>query len=156
MREFFLRGPRSVLTFVKTNCAMEIPRGNSRDEIKTRRQIIKDFYANWIAQHPDKKVWNRSLNAFIHVKFDSINEALGHAPRSFEATCAQMHLAEALSEAVFIEERPPKYGDQNQKKFSKMLFLRWKSCRLLVGRRKTSGEYEMYYLSGGQKNKAVR
>ena len=56
---------------------MEIPRGNSRDEIKTRRQIIKDFYANWIAQHPDKKVWNRSLNAFIHVKFQSINETVG-------------------------------------------------------------------------------
>ena len=135
---------------------MEIPRGNSREDVKARRQIIKDFYANWIAQHPDKKVWNRSLKAYIHVKFDSINEALGHAPRSVEATVAQMHLSEALADSAFIQERPPKYGDNNQKKFSMMLLLRWKSCRLLVGRRKTSGEYELYYLSGGQKNKAVR
>lgn len=135
---------------------MEIPRGYGRDDIKARRQIIKDFYASWIAQHPEKKVWNKSLKAYILVKFDSINEALGHAPRSFEATSAQLHLSEALSDAICVEERPTKYGDKNQKKFSKMLLLRWKSCRLLVGKRKTSGEYELYYLSGGQKNKAVR
>ena len=39
--------------FVKTNCAMEIPRGNSREDIKARKQIIKDFYATWIAEHPE-------------------------------------------------------------------------------------------------------
>ena len=135
---------------------MEIPRGYSREDIKARRQIIKVFYASWIAQHPEKKVWNKSLKAYILVKFDSVNEALGHAPRSFEATNAQLHLSEALSDAIYVEERPAKFGDKNQKKFSKMLLLRWKSCRLLVGKRKTSGEYELYYLSGGQKNKAVR
>jgi hypothetical protein len=47
---------------------MEIPRGNSREDIKARRQIIKDFYANWIAEHPEKKVYNKSLKADIHVK----------------------------------------------------------------------------------------
>ena len=142
--------------FVEKNCAMEIPRGNSREDIKARRQIIKEFYANWITLNPEKKVWNKSLKAFISVKFASVNEALGHAPRSFEATRAQLYLSDALSDAVFIQERPPKHGDNNQKKYSKMLLLRWKSCRLLVGRRKTAGEYELYYLSGGQKNKAVR
>lgn len=91
---------------------MEIPRGYGRDDIKARRQIIKDFYASWIAQHPEKKVWNKSLKAYILVKFDSINEALGHAPRSFEATSAQLHLSEALSDAICVEERPTKYGDE--------------------------------------------
>lgn len=135
---------------------MEIPKGNGREDIKARRLIIKELYASWIAEHPDKKIWNKSLTAYINVKFDSINEALGHAPRSAEATMAQMHLTEVLSDAVFIEERPPKYGDNNQKKFSRILLLRWKSCRLLVGRRKTTGEYVLYYLSGGAKKKAVR
>ena len=116
---------------------MEIPRGNNREDIKARRQIIKDFYAGWIAKHPDKKVWNKSLNAYIHVKNDSINETLGHAPRSAEATEAQTHLTEILSEAVYVESRPPKFGDKNQKKFSKMLLLRWNNCRVLVGKRKT-------------------
>ena len=91
-----------------------------------------------------------------NVKYSSINEALGHAPRSVEATSAQLHLTEILSDAEYIESRPPKYGDKNQKKFSKMLLLKWKSSRVLVGQRKTSRDLELYYISGGQKNKAVR
>ena len=134
---------------------MEIPRGNDLENIKARRQIIKDFYANWIAQHPDKKVWNKSLNAYIHIKFQSINEALGHAPKSAEATIAQMHLTEVLSDAIFAEEKPPKHANQNQKRFSKILLLRWNACRLLVGVRKSTGDYELYYLSGGQKNREL-
>ncbi|MCR4909953.1 MAG: hypothetical protein K5909_01570, partial [Bacteroidales bacterium] len=65
---------------------MKIPEGNSREEIKTRRQILKDFYANWIAQHPDKKEWNESLKAYIYVKYQSINETAGHASLSKEST----------------------------------------------------------------------
>ena len=135
---------------------MEIPRGDSREDIKARREIIKNFYANWIADHAEKQVWNKSLNAFIHVKNDSINEALGHAPRSVEATLAQMHLSEVLSDAEFVEKGPPKHGNKNQKKFSQMLILRWGNSRVLVGRRKTTSEYELYYISGGQQKKAVR
>lgn len=122
---------------------MEIPQGNTREDNKTRRTIIKDFYTHWILEHPEKKVWNKSLRAYIFVKNGSINEALGHAPRSVEATIAQMHLSEILSSAVLIERRPTKYGDKNQKRFSQMLFLKWKSSRVLVGQRKTSGEYEL-------------
>ena len=135
---------------------MEIPQGNTREDNKARRIIIKDFYAHWMSEHPEKKVWNKSLKAYINVKNDSVNEALGHAPRFVEATLAQMHLSEILSDAVYIEKRPPKYGDKNQKKFSKMLFLKWGVSRVLIGQRKTSGEYELYYISGGQKKKAVR
>ena len=29
---------------------MEIPQGNNREEVKLRDQIIKDFYAGWIAE----------------------------------------------------------------------------------------------------------
>ena len=38
-----------------------IPLGRSKEDIKAREQIIKDFYANWIAEHPDKKVLNHAL-----------------------------------------------------------------------------------------------
>ena len=140
---------------------MEIPRGNSREDIKARRQIIKDFYASWIAEHPDKKVWNKSMNAYIVIKNDSVNETLGHAPRSVEATQAQLHLSEILSDAVYVKMMPPKHGDNNQKKYSKMILLRWRSCRVIIGQRKTTGEYVQYYISGGPRNnhkkeKAVR
>ncbi|MBR6972258.1 MAG: hypothetical protein IKH89_05880 [Bacteroidales bacterium] len=132
---------------------MEIPKGSSREDIKARRQIIKDFYAKWIAEHPDKKVWNNSLSAFIHVKFLSINEALGHAPKSFEATSAQMHLSEILSDAINYAKRPPKHGDKNQKSFEKMIFLRWGNSRVLVGLQKSTQEYVLYYISGGSQKK---
>lgn len=60
---------------------MDIPNENSREANKARRIIIKAFYADWISKHPEKKIWNQSLKAYINVKNDSVNEALGHAPR---------------------------------------------------------------------------
>ena len=125
---------------------MEIPRGNSREDIKARRQIIKDFYANWIAQHPDKKVWNKSLKAFIHVKFQSINETVGHAALTYDSTIGVMHLTEILSNASVAEKWPVKHNDKNQKPYAKMYLLRWKTYRLIVGLQKTTGEYVQYYV----------
>ena len=43
-------------------------------------------YAKWIAEHPDKKVWNKALHAYIHIKFLSINETSGQASVSYEST----------------------------------------------------------------------
>ena len=50
------------------NIDMNIPQGNSREEVKMRDQIIKDFYAGWIAEHPEKKMWNDDLQDYILVK----------------------------------------------------------------------------------------
>jgi len=73
---------------------MKIPQGNSREDNKARKQIIKDFYASWIAKHPDKKVWNINLHAYIHVKYWSINETAGQASKSYESTCEVLRLSE--------------------------------------------------------------
>ena len=138
----------------QTNCAMEIPKGNKREDIKARRQIIKDFYSQWISEHPEKEVWNHSLQSFIRVKNISINEALGHAPRSVEATLSQFHLSEILADAEYVEQWKPKYGDKNQKPFSHILRLKWRQCRVLIGHQKTTGDLVLYYISGGQKKVA--
>ena len=126
---------------------MEIPRGNSRDDIKARRQIIKDFYANWIAAHPDKKVWNKSLNAYIHVKFQSINETVGHASGTYESTEAVMHVEELMENAVMSERKPRKQEDKNQKLFSEIIILRLGPRKLTVGKQKNSGEYIQYCIT---------
>ena len=125
---------------------MEIPRGYGREDIKSRRQIIKNFYAAWIAQHPEKKVWNKSLKAFIHVKFQSINETVGHAAVSYESTSAVTHLTEILENASVSEKWAVKHNDKNQKPYAKMFLLRWKTYRLIVGLQKTTGEYVQYYV----------
>lgn len=134
---------------------MEIPRGNSREDIKARRQIIKDMYARWIAEHPDKKVWNESLRGYIHVKFQSINETAGHAALFYQSTIAVSRLTEILCHATIVEKWPPKFNDRNQKPFSKLFLLRWGSFRLIVGLQKTTGEYVQYYV-GSENKKAVR
>ena len=154
----FIRDNLCFVVFIIVERVMKseviIPQSSSPEDIKRRRQIIKDFYAQWISEHPEKTIWNESLGAFIHVKGLSINEILGHAPRSAEATEAQFHLTEILSDARFSERRQPKYGDKNQKSFSIMYLLKWKGCRVLVGYQRSKGEYVLYYISGGQKKAA--
>lgn len=126
---------------------MEIPRGNSREDIKARKQIIKDIYAAWIAEHPDKKVYNKSLKANIHVKFLSINETLGHASVSYESTMAVLNLTDLLSNAVIAKTKPAKTNDRNQRPFSQMVFLYRGDIRLIVGKQRTTGEYVQYCIT---------
>lgn len=133
-----------------------IPPGSSKEDIKARRQMIKDYYARWILDHPDRIVWNASMRASIHIKNRSINEILGHAARSVEATKNQFYLTTIMSNALFVKELPVKRDDKNQKPFSKMYLLKWKQCRVLVGLQKSKNEYVLYYISAGQIKKAAR
>ena len=126
---------------------MEVPKGTSREDIKLRRQIIKDFYASWCAGHPDKKVWNQSLKAYIHVKFQSINETAGQASISYESTCAVLRLTEILENAVFAKTKPAKPNDKNQRAFDQLVFLYHDGIRLLAGHQKSTGEYVQYCIT---------
>lgn len=126
---------------------MECPRGNSREEIKAREKIIKDFYAAWCAEHGDKKIWNESLNAFIHVKFLSINETYSKAARTYDSTMAVMRLTEILQKAKLVEERPAKQN-KNQKSFDKMLLmLAFENIKLTVGHQRSNGNYIQYCIT---------
>ena len=126
---------------------MKIPQGNSREDNKARKQIIKDFYASWIAEHPDKKVWNINLHAYIHVKYWSINETAGQASKSYESTCEVLRLSEILSNAKHVKTMPPKKDDENQKPYSEILVMKHKSATLVVGKQKTKNEYVQYCIS---------
>ena len=126
---------------------MEIPKGKTRPEIKVREQIIKDFYARWIAENPSKSVWNKSLKAEIKVKGLSYNETVEHAARSYESTMAVFQLSEILSKAVRESSRPKKQNDRNQKSFSRIIIMRYKQIRLVVGFQKSQKEYVQYSIS---------
>ena len=43
----------------------DIPKGRTKADIQAREKLIKDFYAQWNAEHPDKKVWNRNMGVFL-------------------------------------------------------------------------------------------
>ena len=106
---------------------MEIPQGTSPEDLRARKKIIADFYANWCAEHPDKKVWNKSLNAYIHVKYQSLNETRGQASTSYESTKAVLRLTEILEEATVAQ-----ISQQRRMIRTKKLMTRWYFCIIKV------------------------
>ena len=124
-----------------------IPEGHTIKDIKIREKIIKDFYAKWISEHPDKKIWNEDLQDYICVKYQSINETYNKAARRYESTLAVFRLTEVLEKAVLKEERQTKPGDKNQKPYSKLLIMLYDSIKLTVGVQKTTQEKVQYCLT---------
>jgi hypothetical protein len=51
---------------------INIPQGQTKEDIKIRKKFIVDFYANWNAANPTKHIYNVALKDFIHVRFLSI------------------------------------------------------------------------------------
>lgn len=124
-----------------------IPKGNSREEVKIRERLIKDFYAGWIAKNPEKKVWNENLQDYILVKFLSINETAEKAARQYKSTMAVMRLSELLSKAWVITEVTVKRGTKNQKPFLKMLIMQLDNIRMIVGIQKSTGDKVQYCIT---------
>ena len=126
---------------------MEIPRGNSREEVKLRDQIIKDFYAGWIAENPEKKMWNEGLQDYILVKYLSITETAEKAARQYESTLAVMRLSELLTKSKKVAEVPPKKGTKNQKPFLKMYIMQLDNIKMTVGLQKSTGDKVQYCIT---------
>jgi hypothetical protein len=124
-----------------------IPIGRTKEEIKAREQIIKDFYAQWIAAHPDKKVLNTALGKHICVKFLSINETYEKASRSYESTMAVFRLTEILQNATLIEELPVKQRTRNQKQFEKLLVMQYENIKLTVGLQRSNQDLVQYCIT---------
>ena len=126
---------------------MEIPQGNSREEVKQRDQIIKDFYAGWLAENPEKRMWNEDLQDYILVKYLSITETAEKAARQYESTLAVMRLSELLTKSMKVAEVPPKKGTKNQKPFLKMYIMQMDNIKMTVGLQKSTGDKVQYCIT---------
>ena len=123
------------------NIGITIPAGTRKEDIKAREKIIKDFYAKWISEHPEKKIWNENLQDYICVKYQSINETYNKAARRYESTLAVFRLTEVMEKAILKEEKKTKPDDKNQKPYSKLLIMLHDDIKLTVGvQKKHSGE----------------
>ena len=127
-----------------------IPKGRTKENIKIREQLIKDFYARWISEHPDKKVFNTALGRNICVKFLSINETYEKAARSYDSTLAVFSLTEILQNAMFVEELPAKRNTRNQKQFEKLLVMRYGNIKLTVGLQRSNQDLVQYCITVSQ------
>ena len=127
--------------------AQDVPTGRTKEEIKVREQLIKDFYALWIAEHPDKKIFNHSLGRYIYVKFLSINETYEKAARSYESTLAVLRLTEILKDAVKIGEQPAKRSTRNQRQFEKLFIMQFGKIKLTVGLQRSNQDLVQYCIT---------
>ena len=129
----------------------DIPKGRTKADIQAREKLIKDFYAQWNVEHPDKKVWNRNMGVFIHVKFISINETYEKAARNYESTLAVFRLTEILENAVEVGEKPTDPNTRNQKPYEKMIVLKHGEVKLMVGLQRSNQEMVQYCITVPQK-----
>jgi len=135
------------------NKMKDIPKGRSKEDIKSREQIIKDFYAQWIAENPTKQIMNIFLKKHIKVKFLSINETYEKASRNYESTVAVLRLSDILQNAILVDEKPAKRNTRNQKQFEKLLILKLGNIKLTVGLQRSNKDLVQYCISAPQHDK---
>ena len=115
-----------------------IPQGQTKNEMQIRKKIIKDFYAMWNTANPTKHVYNVNLQDFINVRFLSIQETSLLAALSYKSTLAVTYLTDILEKAVIEKRVKPKPNNQNQKRFSEMILMKYNKeefgkIKLIVG-----------------------
>jgi hypothetical protein len=134
------------------NAQPEIPQGQTKEEMQIRKKFIKDFYAIWNAANPTKHVYNMDLQDFISVRFLSIQETSLLAALSYKSTVAVTYLTEILEKATVKERVKPKPDNQNQKRFSEMILMRYDkkefgTIKLTVGVLKSSRQKIQYCIT---------
>lgn len=135
---------------------LEIPQERTKDEIQAREKIIKDFYAQWNATNPEKRIYNMNLQAFIYVKFLSVQETAEKAARSYKSTLAVMYLTEILELAKVVNHTQPKEGNKKQSRFSDVIIMQYNKAnfgqiKLTVGVLRGSGAKIQYCITAIEK-----
>ena len=144
-----------VQTFVSTLACTDyafvlcVPSQDSVEDRRTRSRLIRKFYFHWMARHEDRKVFNKTLNDYIHIKYISVNETAGHASLRYLSTLAVLQLDAILPNAVLKDSKPANTRTKNQKGFKRMLIMEY-NCpaigmvRLTVGQ-KASDDSKVQY-----------
>ena len=130
-----------------------IPIGDNKEERRQRKRFIMDFYKIWGTLHPQKQVFNKSLNDFVNVKHISVEETAGQASIRYKSTLAVMFLTEILANAV--QKGIPKNSDptkDNQKRFEKIIIMEYNKSefgkiKLTVGVKRNTKEKVQYCIT---------
>jgi hypothetical protein len=135
---------------------IEIPKGRTKEEVLQREKIIKDFYAQWNAVNPEKRVYNANLKSFIYVRFLSIQETAEKAARSYKSTLAVTYLTEILELATVITHTQPKEGNKKQSRFADVIIMQhnksnFGQIKLTIGVLRGSGEKIQYCITAIEK-----
>ena len=130
----------------------DVPVGDSIEDRRTRNRLIRQFYFQWMGKHEDRKVFNKSLDDYIHIKYISVNETAGHASLRYLSTLAVLQLDAILPNADLKYNNPVNPRTKNQKGFKRMLIMEY-NCpaiglvRLTVGQKGSDGSKVQYCIT---------
>ena len=130
----------------------DVPVGDSVEDRRMRSRLIRQFYFQWMGNHEDRSVFNKSLGDDIHIKYISVNETAGHASLRYLSTLAVLQLDAILPNAVLKESKPANPKKKNQKGFKRMLIMEY-NCpaiglvRLTVGQKGSDGTKIQYCIT---------
>jgi len=129
--------------------SLNLPKDDSTEAKKERKQFIIALYMQWIAVNSTKQIFNKSLNDFINVRFLSIQETAGHASHTYKSTIAICYLTEILENAERITSVKPKPENKNQQRFSEIIVMEYSKdgfgkIKLTVGVLKGSKQKVQY------------
>ena len=48
----------------------KIPQGRTKEEIQQREKVIKNFYVNWNAANPEKRIYNTNFSDIIIMQYN--------------------------------------------------------------------------------------
>ena len=130
---------------------MEIPTGNSPEDVAARRKIIANFYREWKKANPSLKRYNLCLEEDINIRFVSITETCTHASRSYLSTLAVLQLDALLTNSKKAGTVPVK-ANGNQKPFEKMIIMNYEcpgigTVKMTVGVRRGNHEKVQYCIT---------
>ena len=112
-------------SFVSEIRPEDVPTGDSTEDRRARNRMIRQFYHQWMERNGDRKVFNKSLNDYIHVKYISVNETAGHASLRYLSTLAVLQLDAILPNAILQQSKPVNMKTKNQKGFKRMLIMEY-------------------------------
>ncbi len=122
----------------KDRKTIEIPTGESKEDFKTRKEIIWQFYQDWKKKNPSQKRYNLDLKDYINIRFVSIDETSHQAAKSYLSTLAVLQLDSILTMAKKYRMVKAKPNNKNQKQFNKLLWMKYDlpgvgEVKLIVG-----------------------
>ena len=129
-----------------------IPTDNSIDSIKTREQIIRNFYREWKEQNPLQRKYNVALKEYINIRMVSIVETSEHAAKNYLSTLAVLQLDAILTGAKKVSVKKPKPGNKNQKPFERIMVMECElafigKVKMTVGVRRRTQEKVQYCIT---------
>lgn len=129
-----------------------IATGDTREDIKQRKGIIKNFWRDLKIKYPNPeifKIHNLALDEDIFLRAISLDEALSHSAVSYNSTKAFLRLEDILAKARPVGRVEPKTDTTNQNDFEKLLIMTYEyedigRVKLTVGLRRRLKKDEVH------------